>query len=202
MIDAYVVPRIGRLELGKVDGATLNTLYAVLLENGRTGASGRSGGLSAKSVRNVAGLLHKAFSDAIKWQRLAVNPCTAADQPRKPEVELEVWTSDEISPSSRPPQPTGGADVEAPGDHRDAPRRAARAAVGATSTSIAGRVTIRQTLVMVGNGPRSARRRRPPVERTISLDAADGRRPTGVAGGRPPSTSRWVPAGRGAELPS
>jgi hypothetical protein len=82
-IIAYVLPRIGHVELSKVDGAMLNALYGDLLTNGRTGASGRSGGLSAKSVRNVHGMMHKAFKDAVRWRRLAANPCDAADQPRR-----------------------------------------------------------------------------------------------------------------------
>jgi integrase len=52
-LDAHVLPRIGTVELAKVDPSTLNRLYADLLEDGRTGASGRRGGLSPKTVRNI-----------------------------------------------------------------------------------------------------------------------------------------------------
>ena len=38
MIDAYVVPTLGPVALGNVDGAILNALYAHLLADGRTGA--------------------------------------------------------------------------------------------------------------------------------------------------------------------
>lgn len=95
-VTAYIAPRLGKVELGKVDGAMLNALYAELLTDGRTGASGRSGGLSAKSVRNVHGLLHRAFRDAIRWRRLAVNPCDAADPPRKQTPEMRAWNSAEL----------------------------------------------------------------------------------------------------------
>lgn len=96
MIESYVVPHIGRVELAKVDGGTLNALYAVLLAEGRTGASGRRDGLSPKTVRNVHGMLHRAFADAVRWRRIAVNPSAAADQPRKPEVQLDVWSGEEM----------------------------------------------------------------------------------------------------------
>ena len=95
-ISAYIAPRIGALDLVKVDGGVLNAMYADLLANGRTGGCGRSGGLSAKTVRNVHGLLHKAFKDAVRWRRLTVNPCDAADQPRKNEPEMKVWTSEQL----------------------------------------------------------------------------------------------------------
>ena len=77
------MPYIGELELSKVDGGVLNALYGQLLSDGRTGASGRTGGLSPKTVRNLHGMLHRAFADAVKWRRLTVNPSSSTDQPRK-----------------------------------------------------------------------------------------------------------------------
>ena len=47
-----------------------------MLKSGKRGAKG----LAPKTVRNVHGMLHHAFADAVKWRRLAVNPCAAADQ--------------------------------------------------------------------------------------------------------------------------
>ncbi len=81
IVRAYIVPRLGDLALGKVDGSTLNAFYGELLTQGRTGRSGCSGGLSAKSVRNVHGVLHRALLDAVRWRRLMVNPCDAAVSP-------------------------------------------------------------------------------------------------------------------------
>lgn len=95
-LKTYVTPYIGGLEMSKVDGGTLNTLYALLLADGRTGQSGRRGGLSPKTVRNVHGMLHRAFADAVKWRRLAVNPCDSADQPRKNEPEMMIWTGEQM----------------------------------------------------------------------------------------------------------
>lgn len=95
-VAAYIVPRIGGLALLKVDGGVLNAFYGDLLTNGRTGGSGRRGGLSPKTVRNIHGLLHRAFSDAVRWRRLAVNPCDQADQPRKDSPEMMTWTPAEL----------------------------------------------------------------------------------------------------------
>lgn len=90
---SYAAPYIGDLELSKVDGGVLNALYGHLLSAGRTGASGRTGGLSPKTVRNLHGMLHRAFADAVKWRRLTVNPCLSADQPRKNSAELGLWSA-------------------------------------------------------------------------------------------------------------
>lgn len=97
MTNSYVVPFIGGAELSAVDGAMLNALYAKLLTEGRRGRSGEAGtGLSPKSVRNVHGMLHRAFKDAVRWRRVAVNPVDAADQPRKLSPEMSVWTAEQI----------------------------------------------------------------------------------------------------------
>src|SRR6202022_1302618 len=71
---------LGSMLLSRVDGPALNIFYAELLVAGRRQ---RSGGLSAKTVRNIHGMLHKALSDAMKWGRVMRNAADAADQPRK-----------------------------------------------------------------------------------------------------------------------
>lgn len=96
LITHYVVPHIGGLKLAEVDGDTINALYTLLMTDGRTGGSGRMGGLSAKTVRNVHGVLHKAFKDAVRLRRVPINPCDAADQPRKNQPEMKVWTPKQI----------------------------------------------------------------------------------------------------------
>ncbi len=95
-IDAYIIQAIGTMQLSKVDGGVLNAMYADLLANGLTGASGRTGGLSPKSVRNIHGLLHRAFKDAVRWGRLNINPCDAADQPRNDPPEMLAWSAEEL----------------------------------------------------------------------------------------------------------
>ncbi len=95
-IKSYVIPRIGNAELATVDGAMLNALYGDLLTRGRTGASGVTGGLSPKTVRNVHGMLHRAFKDAVRWRRLAINPADAADQPKDVGPEMRAWSANEL----------------------------------------------------------------------------------------------------------
>jgi Arm DNA-binding domain/Phage integrase, N-terminal SAM-like domain len=79
MIHLYVVPAIGATPLSTVDGSMLNALYARLLADGRTETRrGLGAGLSPKTVRNVHGVLARAFRDAVRWGRVHRNPCDAA----------------------------------------------------------------------------------------------------------------------------
>lgn len=92
-IRAHVVPRIGGVPLQKVDGALLDSFYADLLDHGRRDGLG---GLSAKTVRNLHGILNKAFRDAVRWRRLARNPAEAASPPAKRSPETLIWSPEQL----------------------------------------------------------------------------------------------------------
>lgn len=95
-IRCYVVPRLGTVPLQSIDGPALNRLYAELLDAGR--ADGR-GGLSARSVRYVHSILHRAFRDGVRWQMLARNPAVFADPPSLTSARAPVpttWTANEL----------------------------------------------------------------------------------------------------------
>jgi integrase len=78
-IDNHVIPRIGSVKLQNVDAGVLNKLYAELHRDGRRDGTG---GLSARTVRYIHTVLHRAFKDAVRWGRLHRNPADAADPPR------------------------------------------------------------------------------------------------------------------------
>jgi integrase len=98
IIRLYVVPAIGGAKLAEIDGSMLNGLYARLLTSGRS--DGRStphgAGLAPKTVRNVHGVLVKAFKDAVRWGRVIRNPCDSADPPAAKSPEMKAWTADEL----------------------------------------------------------------------------------------------------------
>jgi integrase len=92
----HVEPHIGSERLQGVTGAKLNAFYGHLLASGRS--YGR-GGLSAATVRRCHAMLHKAFADAVRWNRLIRNPADAADPPKQhgaAEAEMATWTAAEL----------------------------------------------------------------------------------------------------------
>ena len=95
IIDGYINPQIGEVRLREIKPQRLNKLYGDLLAAG--GKRGKS--LSPKTVRNVHVILRKAFSDAIRWGRLAINPADNADPPKLRDHgrrEMKTWAAGEL----------------------------------------------------------------------------------------------------------
>ena len=95
-VSFHIVPHIGSLKLEKVNGATLNALYAKLASQGK-----RDGkrGLSPRTVHHVHVCLHRAFRDAVRWGRLFRNPVDAADPPRVAgpgSREMKTWSAAQV----------------------------------------------------------------------------------------------------------
>lgn len=85
-IKNHIKPAIGAVKLQAVKGVHVQKLY-----NGMTAA-----GLSAKTVKNIAAILHKAFSMAQKQGLLQGNPCDAAELPKAVKAEIKPLTDAEI----------------------------------------------------------------------------------------------------------
>ncbi len=63
-IERHLIPRIGNLPLAKLRPAAISRLYGDLLTDGRIDGEG---GLSPKTVRNIAATLHKALGEGVRW---------------------------------------------------------------------------------------------------------------------------------------
>lgn len=85
-IKNHIKPSLGALRLQAVRGIHVQKLY-----NSMTAA-----GLSAKTVKNVAAILHKAFSVAVKQGLMQANPCDAAELPKAMHKEITPLTDSEI----------------------------------------------------------------------------------------------------------
>jgi integrase len=75
----------------------LNALYAELLASGKRSNGG--GGLSPRTVRYIHTILHRAFKDAARWDRLARNPADAADPLRASadnRPTMKTWTAEQV----------------------------------------------------------------------------------------------------------
>ena len=85
-IKKHIKPSIGALRLQAVRGIHVQRLY-----NGMT-----TTGLSPKTVKNVAAILHKAFSVALKQGLIQANPCDVAELPKATHKEIQPLTDAEI----------------------------------------------------------------------------------------------------------
>lgn len=97
-VTSYIVPRIGHVPLAEVTPMVIERLLADLRTTGRTL---RPGGLSAKTRRNVHGVLHKAFGDALRNGLINRNPLDAVVPPRDTSTEpaghrMAIWTPTQV----------------------------------------------------------------------------------------------------------
>src|SRR5258707_6487459 len=66
-LDNHILPVLGHLQLQKLTPQHVQAFYMRKLKEG----------LSAKTVRNLHGLLHKAFDNAVRWGLVPRNVCDA-----------------------------------------------------------------------------------------------------------------------------
>jgi integrase len=92
MSRVYVSPRLGGTPLARVTPRGLTDFYKELQRTGSKCAAP----LSPKSVRNVHGMLHLAFRDAMRWGRLARNPADLATLPRRHPRKMQTWTPEQL----------------------------------------------------------------------------------------------------------
>jgi integrase len=90
---SYVVPIIGDTPLQALTPVRLNLLYAHLLKNGRVRGPG---GLSPKTAQNVHRMLHRALSDAVRWDFLPRNVAEDAKPPAVKRCRPRIWTPDQL----------------------------------------------------------------------------------------------------------
>ena len=80
-----IVPRIGTKKLAKLTALDLQALYTELADSG----------LSPRTVHHVHRVLHRAFTQAVRWNLITRNPCDGAQGPRVARAEMKVWTPEE-----------------------------------------------------------------------------------------------------------
>jgi integrase len=82
----YLIPGMGRVRLSRLQPPQIRQLYLDLLERG----------LSPKTVRNAAGVLHAALEQAVKDRTLAVNAAHAAGRPKASAPEMRTYSPDQV----------------------------------------------------------------------------------------------------------
>jgi integrase len=86
----HIVPRIGHIPLAKLTAANVQGFYGDLLTTGEAHYK-KGRGLSPKSVRNIAGTLHKALSEGVRFDQITRNVADGITLPRYERRELQRW---------------------------------------------------------------------------------------------------------------
>jgi integrase len=181
----HVVGHLGSLSIHDVDGPTLNALYAELLRGGRL--KGRGKGLSPTTVRRVHATLRRAFRDAVRWGLLEKNPVESCYPPRLAHNDvMRTWSLEELRAFLELTRGDEWAELwmllATTGMRRGE-------ALGLRWSDVDLRtraVSIRQTIVLVGNRPhiaepKSARSRRVIILDTTTVDALERLLPEATA---------------------
>lgn len=85
IVRLHVNPNIGSVRLARLTPQALAGLYCRLLDKG----------LSAKTVRLVHAMLHRALGQAVRWGSVALNVADAVDAPRPQRREFRTLTAEE-----------------------------------------------------------------------------------------------------------
>jgi len=94
VILAHIVPALGSVRLQKLTAPMITAFYSQLIEG--DGPTGRP--QSAKSVRNLHVIIHKALKDAVAWGYLVRNPADAAKAPRQGRSKkFSTWTAEQVA---------------------------------------------------------------------------------------------------------
>jgi integrase len=85
MLRNYIVPGLGKVKLQSLTPQQVQAFYSKKMRDG----------LAPKAINNIHGLLHKALSNAVKWNIVPRNVCDAVTPPRVSRQEKTVLTKDQ-----------------------------------------------------------------------------------------------------------
>lgn len=92
MIRLQIAPTLGDIQLSHLKPISIQNLYSKLCRHGGT----KDKGLSAKTVRNIHGLLHGALSQAVKWQIIGRNPIDAVEPPTNIRPDIQILADPDL----------------------------------------------------------------------------------------------------------
>lgn len=93
-IREFIIPRLGAIELARLQPMRVQQFYIEMLTNGRKKAlPDGTKGLSSHSVLHIHRILRNALGQAVRWQLIPRNPCDAVEPPKL--VEREMNATDE-----------------------------------------------------------------------------------------------------------
>jgi len=97
----HIKPNLGAVKLSALSAPMIQSVYNRLQENkvikDNKGNTKEIKGLSAKSVKNVNGVLHSSIQQAVKLGYIRVNPCNAVELPRVIKKEMQILNESAIA---------------------------------------------------------------------------------------------------------
>src|SRR5262245_23297383 len=92
VIDCHLKPLLGHLAVSKLTTVDIDDVYRHLLPAG--GADGRP--VAPATVHRVHVVLHRALTQAVRWEWVWLNPASAASPPRVPPAEVRPPSPDQL----------------------------------------------------------------------------------------------------------
>lgn len=92
-IDQYIIPHLGAVKLETLTPLQVQELYNRLQTPDKEGVRP----LSAKTIRNVHGVFHKALEQAVQAGYIRANPASASKPPKAAKPEIRPLDTDQIS---------------------------------------------------------------------------------------------------------
>jgi integrase len=86
IVRVHLIPALGNIPLTQLKPEHVQRLYAAKLNDG----------LSARTVRYLHTVLHKALQTAMKWGRVSRNVADSVDAPRARRADMQTWDQDEV----------------------------------------------------------------------------------------------------------
>ncbi len=99
LIDNYINPYIGNVQLSSVTPRMMDEYYQKLLKvKGAPRYKGQevTTCVSARNVKEIHKILNCAFNQAIRWEYMEHNPVAKATLPKVEEKQREIWTADDL----------------------------------------------------------------------------------------------------------
>jgi integrase len=86
IVRIHLVPSLGKTRLNRLSALQLQSLYSSKLDSG----------LSARTVRMIHTVLHKALKQAVKWSLISRNITEAVNPPREQKKEIRPLKEEEV----------------------------------------------------------------------------------------------------------
>ncbi|QRF22257.1 site-specific integrase [Alicyclobacillus sp. TC] len=93
LVNKYIIPELGHIELRKLRPHHLQDLYTRLAMPGDC----EKCGLSLRSVKHIHVLIKHILKQACIKGKISVNPASAVNPPRPPQLEMQTWSESEVA---------------------------------------------------------------------------------------------------------